>query len=179
MAKRISETQIGKTMVGRILSFDRIRGYGFIRASTEEDIFLSSYYVPKNVWKKLSVGDYVEFVVSRNGDTNHVMAGNTTITKKMPKELSITLPDHGTLATRHIYQFGKGSLIKEGYGELYPNYPVESFDYVFIRTAKRSFVFNRNGSPVIIDGETDVEEFYQYLTDLLTKYDIDRNYESF
>ena len=180
MAKRVPPSQFGNTLTGRILSFDRLRGYGFIRTSTSEDILFSSYDVPSCVWKRISVGDYVEFVVGKNEEThNLVVATNTTIIKKMPRDLTITMPNHEELEVRHIYQYGKNSLAKEGYKELYPDTPDKSFDYVFIKTARSVYTFNRYGSPVVVDGETDVDEFYAYLTDLLMKYDLDRDYESF
>ena len=179
MAKRVSKSQIGDTMTGRMLSFERVRGYGFIRTSTNQDIFLSSYGVPRNIWKKISVGDYLEFVVGINEKNDKVVATNVTIIKKMPRLFSILLPSGEELEVRHIYQFGRGSLIKDGYKSLYPDYPYETFDYVFIKTSERTYVFNQHGSPVVIDGETDVDEFYLYLTNLLTEYDIDQDYESF
>ena len=179
MAKRVSWFQIGTSMAGRILTFDRMKGYGFIRTSENEDIFFSSYDVPKNIWKKISVGDYVEFIVGDNKNIKKpVIARNATIVKKMPRHLSIVMPNHEELEVRHINQFGKKTLIEDGYKKLYPNYPDESFEYVFIRTSDRSLTFNQSGSPVVIDGETDVGEFYQYLTDLLIKYEIDKDYES-
>ena len=181
MAKRVSKYEIGETLVGRVLFFDRMKGYGFIRTSTGEDIFLSSYYVSKSFWKRISVGDYVQFVVGKNehNPNNPVLATEVTITRKMPRRLCITMPNHERLEVKCIYQFGKKSLIDDGYKEPYPDYPDESFDYVFIKTPERTFVFNQYGSPVIIDGEADVDEFYQYLTDTLVKYDIDQTFESF
>ena len=177
MAKRVSKSQIGKTMVGRILSFERLRGYGFIRTSTGEDIFLSSYDVPNCVWRRICVGDYVEFVVgNRSGNSYPVVATHTTVTKKMPKYLSIMMPNQEELEVRHICQYGKDSLLKGGYGELYPDYPAESFDYVFVKTSRRSFTFSRPGSPIVFDGETDIDSFYHHLTDVLMKYDIERDY---
>ena len=168
-------------MVGRILSFDRMKGYGFIRTSNEEDIFLSSYYVTRGTWKRISVGDYVQFVVGRNefNPKNLVIATDVIVTKKMPRHLPILMPNHEELEVRHIYQFGKQSLAKDGYRELFPNHPARSFTYVFIKTPDRSFLFNKIGSPVVIDGETDVNGYFLYLMDLLVKYDIDRDYESF
>jgi cold shock CspA family protein len=180
MGKRVSKLQIGKTMTGRIMTFDRMKGYGFIRTPTSEDIFLSSYDVSRNVWKKISVGDYVEFVVGENVDASKpVVAKNTTIIKKMPRCLSIKMPNNEELEVRYINQFGKKTLIEDGYRELYPDYPNKSFRYLYIKIPGKSFVFNQYGSPVIIDGETDVDEFYNFLTDLLIRYDIDRDYESF
>ena len=180
MAKRVSSNDIGKTMFGRILPFERVRGYAFIRTSTNEDIFLSSYEVPKNVWKTLCVGDYVKFVVGENVNAKKpVVAKNATIIKKMPRHLSITLSTGEELEVRHIYHFGRNSLVRDGYMNLYPDYPHDSFDYVFIKTSEKIFVFNQFGSPVIIDGETDVDEFYLYLTDTLIEYHIEKDYESF
>lgn len=180
MAKRVSRSEVGNTLVGRILSFERVRGYGFIRTIEDEDIFFSSYDVPKNIWNRISVGDYVKFVVGANVNADKpVVAKNLTITKKMPRHLSIVMPNCEELEIRHIYQLGRKTLIEDGYKELYPDDPDEIFDYIFIRTPKKTFVFNRYGSPVVIDGEVDVDEFYLYLTDLLIKYDINRDYESF
>ena len=180
MAKRVSRFQIGGLMTGRILSFDRLKGYGFIRTADNEDILFSSYDVPKNIWKRISVGDYVKFVVGSNDDTNNpVVATNTTIIKKMPRHLTIIMPNHENLEVRHIYQFGRNSLLKDGYKEVYPDYPSESFDYVFIKTSERTFTFNNHGSPIVIDGEISVDGFYKYLSNLLIDYDIDRDYESF
>ena len=153
------------------------KGYGFIRTSTGEDILFSSYDIPKNVWKKISVGDYVEFTVGENKNTsNFVVAKNAIITKKMPRQLAITMPNHDKLEVRHIYQYGRNSLLKDGYGDFYPDYAPESFDYVFVKTSKRTFMFNRCGSPVVFDGEADIDNFYEYLVDLLLKYDICRDY---
>ena len=180
MAKRVTKSQLGNVMVGRILSFDRLRGYGFIRTSTGEDILLSSYDVSKRVWNKICIGDYARFVVGeKEGKHNSIVAINTTIIKKMPSHLTITLPNYEELGIRYIYQYGKHSLVREGYKELYPECPNEYFDYVFIKTPRKTYTFNRYGSPVVVDGETDVDEFYRYLSNLLIKYDIDRDYESF
>ena len=179
MARRVSKLQIGNIMEGRILSFDRLKGYGFIRTSTDKDILFSSYSMPKNVWKKISVGDYVEFVVEKGGGAgNSVVAKHTTIIKKMPRQLSIVLPNHEELEVRHIYKFGRNSLLKDGYGKIYPDYQAESFDYVFVRTSDRTFTFNQYGSPIILDGEVNVKTFYEKLVDLLVKYDIRRDYEA-
>lgn len=181
MVKRVPKSQFGNTLVGRILSFDRSLGYGFIRTSTGEDILLSSYSISNHVWKKICVGDYVRFVVGRKNDEikNSITATDITITKKMPHHLTIRLPNHEELEVRHICQFGKDSLVREGYKELYPGYSDESFDYVFIRTPRKIYTFNRYGSPVIVNGEADVDELYDYLADLLIKYDFDRDYEPF
>ena len=166
MAKRFPTSREGETMVGRILSLNRLKGHGIIRTMEDEDIFLSSYYVPRNAWSKISVGDYVQFVVSCR-KANRTVAKDVTIVKKMPRRLSIVLPNQETLEVRHIYKYGKSSLLEEGYGEIYPNYPPESFDYVYIETARKNWVFNQINSPIIIDGETDIDAFYNYLTDLL------------
>lgn len=178
MAKRVSKSQIGKTKVGRVLSFDRLKGYGFIRTSEGEDIFFSSYDVPNNIWKRISIGDYVEFIVGENSvnPVKPVVAKRLNIIKKMPRQLSVTMPNGEELMVRYISRFEKGSLIKDGYRKLYPDYPTESFDYVFVKTLEKVYVFNRHDSPVIIDGETDVDDFYRYLCDLLIDYDISRDY---
>ena len=180
MAKRVSWSEVGNTLVGRILSFERVRGYGFIRTQSGEDIFLSSYDVPNCVWKRISVGDYVEFTVGKNEKLGSpIIATSTTIIKKMPRDLAIKLPNGEELKIRYICQYGKKSLIKDGFKDLYPDYADDSFDYVCIKTSRESFMFNRYGSPIVVDGETDVDEFYRSLTNLLLDYDIDRDYESF
>ena len=180
LAERVSKSKVGETMVGRVLSFDTVKGYGFIRTSTGEDIFLSSYEISKREWKNLCVGDYVEFTVGlhERGRINSVAAKSVTITKKMPKKLAISLPNQEELMIRHIRQFAKGSLIEDGYAEIYPDYPTRGFDYAFIKTPKRTFTFNHSESPVIVDGVTDVDEFYGSLVDLLCEYDIERDYEA-
>lgn len=180
MAKRVPRSQLGSILVGRIVSFDRLKGYGFIRTLTGEDILLSSYDMPECIWKKICVGDYVRFLVSQSEKVkSSIVATGTTIIKKMPSHLTITLPNYEKLEIRHIYQYARTSLAKDGYKELYPGFSDQSFEYIFIKTPKRTYVFNHYGSPVVIDGETDVDEFYAYLNDLLVEYDIDRDYESF
>lgn len=180
MAKRVPKSKVGEAMVGRVLSFDSIAGYGFIRTSTGEDIFLSSYEISKSGWRNLCIGDYVEFKVGlhNGGRINSVVAKDVKVTKKMPKRLTISLPNQEKLLVRHIRQFAKGSLIEDGYAEIYPDYPTRGFDYTYIKTPKRTFTFNHPESPVIVDGITDVEEFYGSMVDLLCKYEIERNYEA-
>lgn len=176
MAKRVPKSSVGMTMNGRVLSFDSKLGYGFIRTKDGEDIFLSSYEISKHNWSSIRVGDYVEFKVGLYSD--RVVAQNVTIIKKMPMGLYVILPNEEKLLTRYIRQFGKRSLLDEGYGRIYPGYHSKSFVYVFIKTSKKTYAFNDINSPVMIDEFVNVDEFYEYLTDLLVKYDIERDYDS-
>lgn len=174
MAERVSKFQKGDRMVGRILSFNRAKGFGFIRTADGRDIFLSSYDVPNSVWKKISIGDYMEFVVG-GVDPNSVTATNAVVTKKMPRHLSIELPNNEKLEVRHIWKFGKGTLAMAEYKRIYPEC-TKNLEYVFIKTARETFIFNQYDSPVVMDGKTDVDAFYEHLLDLLINYELDKDY---
>ncbi len=107
MAKRVSKSQFGRVLVGRVFSYGRVRGYGFIRTSDGEDIILSSYGLSKREWDNLCVGDYVRFNVGMYKD--RVVAIDVSITKKMPRGLSIVMPNGKKLEVRHITKFGVNS----------------------------------------------------------------------
>lgn len=156
MAKRVSKSQLGNVLVGRVFSFDRVRGYGFIRTSDGKDIILSSYRLSKQKWNDLCVGDYVRFTVGMYKD--QVVAIDVSITKKMPRGMSIEMPNGELLEVRHITKFGR------------------SFDQLFIRTCKRTYTFVQIGSRALSDGAVDIEKFWDYLTELLVKYDFERAY---
>lgn len=156
MAGRVSKSQLGNVLVGRVFNYERVRGYGFIRTSDGEDIILSSRRLSKREWNKLCVGDYVRFTVGMYKDK--AVAIDVSITKKMPRDLSIVMPNGRELEVRHITKFGRSS------------------DQLFIRTCKRTYTFVQIGSRALFDGVVDIEKFWDYLTKLLVKYDFERAY---
>lgn len=175
----VTKKHVGEEMVGRVLSFDNDRGYGFIRVSTGEDIFLSSYEVSKADWKHIYVGDYVKFKVGiyDNGRKESIVAQNVVFTKKMPRRMPIYLPNEEELQVKDLRQFAKRSLLSDGVGKLFPNFPARAFNYVLVKTPWYSYVFNSASSPIVFDGTLeDVKAYYRYLTDLLARYDIERDY---
>ena len=50
-------------------------------------------------------------------------------------------------------------------------------NYVLVKTPWYTYIFNSASSPIVFDGTLeDVKAYYRYLTDLLVKYDIERDY---
>ena len=156
MAKRVSKLQFGNVLVGRVFSFGRLRGYGFIRTPDGEDIILSSYVLSKREWDNLCVGDYVRFKVGIYKD--RVAAIDVSITKKMPRGLSIVMPNDKKLEVRHITKFG-----------IY-------HEQLYIKTFRETYSFAQTGSRALFDGAVDIKKFWGYLTELLVKYDFERAY---
>ena len=156
MAKRVSKSQLGNVLVGRVFSYERVRGYGFIRTSDGEDIILSSYRLSKREWDNLCVGDYVRFTVGMYEDK--VVAIDVSITKKMPRGMSIEMPNGELLEVRHITKFGV------------------DHNQLYIKTFRGTYTFVQIGSRVLFDGVVDIEKFWDYLTKLLVKYDFERTY---
>lgn len=156
MEKRVSKSQLGNVLVGRVFSFERVRGYGFIRTPDGEDIILSSYRLSKREWDNLCVGDYVRFTVGMYEDK--VVAIDVSITKKMPRVLSIEMPNGRKLEVRHITKFGVDS------------------NQLYIRTSKGTYSFVQTGSCAPFDGAVNIEEYRNYLVELLVRYDFERTY---
>ncbi len=172
---RLSEKYVDKRLRGRIISMDRIRGFGFIRTERGEDVFFSTYNTDRKLWHKMSIGDYVEFVAKRRGnDRNNIIANDVTVIKRMPKGYAIELPNGEMLEVKHINKFGVNSMLMDELRDTFTELPPRCFKCIFIKTNWRTFTFNDPSSPIIIDGEVDVEEFYEELCEKLWRYDLDK-----
>lgn len=56
---------MSERVTGTVKSFDIAKGYGYIDAGLSEDVFVYYQSIISKGFKKLSVGDRVEFSVSR------------------------------------------------------------------------------------------------------------------
>ena len=175
MAKRVSRNHIGQIMCGRLLSYDCKKGYGFIRTSTNEDIFLSSHSLKERSLKriherKLCVGDYLQFTVGTY-DGVRTIAEKVEFIEQMPWDFTVSLPNYPHFRVRSIAKFGRDSLASKDMLEAYPDLTPKDFDYVFVRTkSSKEFIFNNLNSPIIINGACDTTTLYDYLYSTLVDY---------
>jgi hypothetical protein len=149
-------------------------GYGYVLTEDNTDLFISSYSLGK-LEKKIVVGSVIECTVAQYN--NKIIATDIDVLEKYKDKISnIKLPDGKELPIRAIRKFGKNNAFKkvnengitkeqlEEHG-----YTIQDLDYVFIDTAKRSYMFFNNDCPIKGDGHTDIENYNTYLNETLLK----------
>lgn len=183
---RTSCKDVGKSMYGRILSYDRTKGYGFIRTEDGSDLFVSSYGFGKNE-RKAVIGAYVKFTVAeKNGKA---VAEGVSIVQKFKDGISrIGLPNEMFMPIKNIIKFGRSNGLEEiekigvTAADLKEHgYEVKDLDYVYIETPAGPYNFYREGGPVRGDGQVNVESFFSSLKEQLhavKKEDMDQIKES-
>lgn len=168
----------GKQMYGRLLSYNRKKGYGYIRSEIGSDAYVSAYGFGKDE-KKAVIGAFVKFTVEiRNGKP---VAKKVSVVRKFMDDVSrIELPNSMLMPIKHICKVGRGNgfsdveskgitsaMLKEH------GYAVRDLDYVYIETPDGTYKFFREGGPVVCDGQVDVDEFFKSLKTMLHSIDAD------
>lgn len=88
--KETYEKRRGQISLGRILWYDRQRGFGFIHTEDHEDIFLSSYWLGKGTERHISVGALVSFIPAEY--EGKYVASDLTVLDQFPCGWVIRLP---------------------------------------------------------------------------------------
>ena len=98
------EKNNGKISYGRILNFDHMRGYGFIRTEEGADIFLSSYNLNKNLERHMTIGALVSFIPELYGDA--YSAANIKLIEEFPAGKELEVPNGEMFRLKNIKSIG-------------------------------------------------------------------------
>lgn len=102
--KQMYEKNNGSVTYGRVLNFDHMRGYGFIRTEEGADIFLSSYNLTKKESQDIVIGTLVSFVPELyNGGYS---AAKVKVLDYYPSGKVLTLPDGETVRIKNLKKIG-------------------------------------------------------------------------
>ena len=102
--KQMFEKNNGSVTYGRVLNFDHMRGYGFIRTEEGSDIFLSSYNLSKKESQDIVIGTLVSFVPELyNGGYS---ATKIKILDYYPSGKELTLPTGETIRIKNLKKIG-------------------------------------------------------------------------
>lgn len=102
--KQMFEKNNGSVTYGRVLNFDHMRGYGFIRTEEGADIFLSSYNLSKKESQDIVIGTLISFVPELyNGGYS---AAKIKILDYYPSGKELTLPTGETVRIKNLKKIG-------------------------------------------------------------------------
>jgi cold shock CspA family protein len=173
--KRVSKREIGEKLRGRIISYNRRKGFGFIRTEHDSDILVSSYELG-DLENEIVVGSTVEFTIGTYEEKT--TATNIRILEKYKNDKkTYEMPNGVVIKVSDIVNFGisnalkdiNSKLTKEG-KEIVRNKDLEehgyqrnSLDYIYIETKNDKFMFFDTSSPVTVDGKVNLDEYFKEL----------------
>lgn len=159
------EANKNQRLYGRISSYDRMKGFGYIFAENGKEIFVSSYAFKGKEEDKIMLGTLLKFTPEKYQDK--ITASDIEIIDYHPHEKIFQLPNGRKIRSRKIQKFGLVTvqwLIKNNplAAEAYHNgIDISGYEYVYIKTSDDLYRIFRNGSQVEADGT--VEDLRQYM----------------
>ena len=153
--------------IGRIRTYFKDKGYGFIKRDGEKDLLLSSYAIVGNQEKKICLGALVAYDIGEY--QGRPVAINVQVLERYKDGIKkIELPNGEFLPIKSIYNFGLSNLYRinpEKYqSDLDSGVSTEDMDYIYIHTPKRELHFFNPDSPYNDnDSKKDIREYRDYL----------------
>lgn len=171
---KLSMDFLGKEMQGRVKSYNKNKGYGYIFTENGYDLFLSFHDI-KEGDSNIFVGTVVKFTVGKyNG---RLVAQDVSIIESYKDGVeTILLPNGKELKIKKIIRFGcanayetiqKKGITREMLKE--HGYSLESLNYVYIDTEDLSYMFFSDNSPITSSGKTDLVALMSLLNTSLIK----------
>lgn len=94
----------GSITYGRVLNYDHMCGYGFIRTEEGADLFLSSYNLTKKQSRQIVVGALVSFIPELYGEG--YTATHVEVLDSYPAGKALLLPTGETVRTKNLKKMG-------------------------------------------------------------------------
>lgn len=102
--KKMYERNRGKLSYGRVVTYNKAKGFGFIRTEDGPDLFLSSHHLSRRDEKHVTVGALVSYIVDEY--KGRYVASYVTILEEFPCGKTIALPDGKLLQIKNIKTVG-------------------------------------------------------------------------
>lgn len=106
--RKMYERNRGKLSYGRIVTYNKAKGFGFIRTEDGPDLFVSSHYLSNRDEKHMTVGALISYIVTEyNG---RYVASHITILEEFPCGKTIALPNGKLLQIKNIKTVGTNKI---------------------------------------------------------------------
>lgn len=102
--KMMYERNREKVSYGRIVTYNKARGFGFIRTEDGPDLFVSSHQISRRDEKHMTVGALVSYIVDEY--KGRYVASHVTILVEFPCGKTIALPNGKLLQIKNIKTVG-------------------------------------------------------------------------
>ena len=102
--KKMYERNRGNLSYGRVVTYNKAKGFGFIRTEDGPDLFLSSHYLSRRDEKHVTVGALVSYIVDEY--KGRYVASHVTILEEFPCGKTIALPNGKLLQIKNIKTVG-------------------------------------------------------------------------
>ena len=113
--KKMYERNKEKLSYGRVVTYNKAKGFGFIRTEDGPDLFVSSHQLSRQNEKHMTVGALVSYIVDEYKD--RYVASRVTILEEFPCGNTIALPNGKLLQIKNIKTVGTKK--KDEQGELF------------------------------------------------------------
>lgn len=102
--RKMYERNKGKLSYGRVVTYNKAKGFGFIRTEDGPDLFVSSHQISRRDEKHMTVGALISYIVTEyNG---RYVASHVTILEEFPCGKTIPLPNGKLLQIKNIKTVG-------------------------------------------------------------------------
>lgn len=153
--------------VGRIRTYFKDRGYGFVRGADNKQILVSSYEIPRKEEKKICLGSLIAY---DEGEHNgKPVATNVALLERYKNGIqTIEMPNGKQIPLSAIYNYGTSCLysqdVEKYQREIDAGLSINDLNYLFIYTPKKEYHFFNPNSPYNTNhSQKNIIEYCKYL----------------